>query len=181
MIIDSKQLVSEHYEHGFNDGDENVLKFGRGLTRQTVIDISRIKQEPAWMLDRRLRALDIFSKKPLPQWGGNLEALNFDEIIYYVRPAERQGKTWDDVPVAIKATFERLGIPEAERQFLAGVSAQYESEVVYHSIHEDLVKQGVICTDTDSALREYPEIISEYFGTVMPPEDNKFAALNTAV
>lgn len=176
-----EQLVAEHYQHGFNDGEVNVLKFGRGLTRQTVEDISRIKQEPAWMLDMRRRALDIFFKKPMPKWGGDLDALNFDNIIYYVKPSERQGKTWEDVPAAIKATFERLGIPEAERQFLAGVSAQYESEVVYHSIHEDLVKQGVIFTDTDSALREYPELLREYFGSVIPPEDNKFAALNTAV
>jgi Fe-S cluster assembly protein SufB len=151
------------------------------LTRQTVEDISRIKQEPSWMLDIRRQALDIFFKKPMPTWGGDLGRLNFDDIVYYVKPSERQGKTWEDVPAAIKDTFERLGIPEAERQFLAGVSAQYESEVVYHSIHEDLVKQGVIFTDTDSALREYPELLREYFGTVIPPGDNKFAALNTAV
>lgn len=174
-------LIEQQYQYGFNDGEVGVLKFGRGLTRQTVEDISRIKQEPKWMLDRRLQALDIFLKKPMPSWGGNLDGLHFEDIVYYVKPSDKQGKTWDEVPDAIKDTFERLGIPEAERKFLAGVSAQYESEVVYHSIHADLAKQGVIFTDTDSALREYPELVREYFGTIIPPEDNKFAALNTAV
>ncbi len=180
-MVSSKQLVAEQYDYGFNDGEVSVLKFGHGLTPQTVKDISRIKQEPPWMLDIRQHALNIFFQKPMPTWGGDLGSLNFDDIVYYVKPSERQGKTWEDVPAAIKDTFERLGIPEAERKFLAGVSAQYESEVVYHSIHEDLVKQGVIFTDTDSALREHPELLREYFGAVIPPEDNKFAALNTAV
>lgn len=174
-------LVSEQYEYGFNDGDVGVLKFGRGLTRQVVEDISRIKKEPKWMLDFRLHALDIFLKKPMPRWGANLDTLKFDDIIYYVKPSENQGRSWDEVPQQIKDTFERLGIPEAERKFLAGVSAQYESEVVYHSIHKDLADKGIIFTDTDSALREYPELVREYFGTIIPPEDNKFAALNSAV
>lgn len=173
--------INPGYEHGFNDGDISVLKFGRGLTRQTVENISRIKQEPRWMLDVRLHALDVFLNKPMPRWGGKLDGLNFDDIVYYVKPSENQGRTWDEVPQAIKDTFERLGIPEAERKFLAGVSAQYESEVVYHSIHQDLVDQGIIFTDTDSALREYPDLFREYFGTIIPAEDNKFAALNTAV
>ena len=174
-------LVSSDYAYGFNDGDVSVLKFGQGLTRQTVEDISRIKQEPKWMLDYRLHALDVFWKKPMPRWGANLDALNFDKIIYYVKPSENQGRTWDEVPQTIKDTFERLGIPEAERKFLAGVSAQYESEVVYHSIHKDLAEKGILFTDTDSALREHPELVREYFGTIIPAEDNKFAALNTAV
>ncbi|MCY0899534.1 MAG: Fe-S cluster assembly protein SufB [Firmicutes bacterium] len=177
----SKPIVSDEYQYGFNDGDVAVLKFARGLSRQTVEEISRIKKEPKWMLDFRLHALDVFFKKPMPTWGANLEALNFDDIVYYVKPSENQGRTWEDVPQAIKDTFERLGIPEAERKFLAGVSAQYESEVVYHSIREDLKEKGIIFTDTDSALREYPELFREYFGTVIPPEDNKFAALNSAV
>ena len=133
------------------------------------------------MLDYRLHALDVFWKKPMPRWGANLDALNFDKIIYYVKPSENQGRTWDEVPQTIKDTFERLGIPEAERKFLAGVSAQYESEVVYHSIHKDLAEKGILFTDTDSALREHPELVREYFGTIIPAEDNKFAALNTAV
>lgn len=177
----SKPLVSDEYQYGFNDGDVGVLKFARGLRRETVEEISRIKKEPKWMLDFRLHSLDVFLKKPMPKWGGNLDTLDFNNIVYYVRPSENQGKTWDDVPQAIKDTFERLGIPEAERKFLAGVSAQYESEVVYHSIRDDLTEKGIIFTDTDSALREYPELVRDYFGTVIPPEDNKFAALNSAV
>jgi len=177
----SKPIVNEEYQYGFNDGDVSVLKFNKGLRRETVEEISRIKHEPKWMLDFRLHALDVFYKKPMPNWGGNLGTLDFEKIVYYVKPSENQGRTWDDVPQAIKETFERLGIPEAERKFLAGVSAQYESEVVYHSIREDLTEKGIIFTDTDSALREYPELLREYFGTVIPPEDNKFAALNSAV
>src|SRR5690625_4597582 len=140
-----------------------------------------MKDEPEWMLERRLEALDIFYSKPMPQWGGDLSELDFDEIIYYVKPSERQGRTWDEVPEEIKNTFDRLGIPEAERKFLAGVSAQYESEVVYQSMHQDLADQGVIFTDMDTALREHPELVEEYIGTVIPPSDNKFAALNSAV
>lgn len=177
----SNPIVNDEYQYGFNDGDVGVLKFNRGLSREIVEEISRIKQEPKWMLDFRLHALDIFYKKPLPRWGGRLDDLDFNNIIYYVRPSENQGRTWDEVPEAIKDTFERLGIPEAERKFLAGVSAQYESEVVYHSIRKDLQEKGIIFTDTDSALREYPELFRDYFGTVIPPEDNKFAALNSAV
>ncbi len=176
-----QMLVNDEYQYGFNDGDVGVLKFSRGLTRQTVEEISRIKKEPKWMLDFRLHALDVFFKKPMPRWGGDLGRLNFDDIVYYVRPSENQGRTWEEVPQAIKDTFERLGIPEAERKFLAGVSAQYESEVVYHSIRKDLEEKGIIFTDTDTALREYPELLREYFGTIIPPEDNKFAALNSAV
>ena len=164
-----------------NDGDVSVLKFGHGLSRQTVEDISRIKQEPRWMLDARLHAFTVFQRKPMPTWGGDLGDLDFNEIVYYVKPSENQGRTWDEVPQTIKDTFERLGIPEAERKFLAGVSAQYESEVVYHHIQKDLQDQGILFTDTDSALREYPELVREYFGTIIPAEDNKFAALNTAV
>ena len=171
----------DEYEYGFNDGDVGVLKFQRGLTREVVEEISRIKQEPAWMRDFRLHALDVFLKKPMPAWGGDLSHLDFDDIFYYVRPSERQGRTWDEVPASIKDTFERLGIPEAERKFLAGVSAQYDSEVVYHNIHRELADQGVLFCDTDTALREYPDLVREYFGTIIPPEDNKFAALNSAV
>ncbi|EPZ44634.1 Fe-S cluster assembly protein SufB [Alicyclobacillus acidoterrestris] len=178
----AKQLPDmEEYQYGFRDKDISVVKFEKGLTRKTVEEISMMKNEPGWMTDFRLRSLDIFLEKGMPNWGGDLSELDFDEITYYVKPSERQGKTWDEVPEEIKNTFDRLGIPEAEQKFLAGVSAQYESEVVYHSMREDLEKMGVIFCDTDTALREHPEIFKEYFGTVIPPEDNKFAALNSAV
>lgn len=173
-------FAQRDYQFGDNDGEVGVLKFAHGLRRQTVLDISRIKNEPRWMLDIGLYALDGFLSKPMPKWGGDLAELNFDDIVYYVKPSENQGRTWDEVPQTIKATFERLGIPGAERKFLAGVSAQYESEVIDHRIHKDLVDKGIF-TDTDSALRDYPERFREYFGTIIPAEDNTFAALNTAV
>ncbi|WP_067931912.1 Fe-S cluster assembly protein SufB [Alicyclobacillus kakegawensis] len=171
----------EEYQYGFRDRDVSVVKFQKGLNRKVVEEISMMKNEPGWMTDFRLRSLEIFQSKPMPTWGGDLSELDFDDITYYVKPTERQGKTWDEVPDEIKQTFDRLGIPEAEQKFLAGVSAQYESEVVYHSMKKDLEEQGILFMDTDSALREHPEIFKEYFGTVVPPEDNKFAALNSAV
>jgi Fe-S cluster assembly protein SufB len=146
-----------------------------------VEEISRMKNEPDWMLQFRLKSLAIFERKPLPTWGGDLSEIDFDNIYYYIKPSEKQGKDWEDVPEYIKNTFDKLGIPEAERKFLAGVSAQYESEVVYHSIREDLEKLGVIFLDMDSGLREHPDIVKEYFGTIIPPADNKFSALNSAV
>ena len=133
------------------------------------------------MRDYRLRALETFLQKPLPTWGGKVSDIDFDDIYYYVKPSQGEGRTWEDVPENIKKTFDRLGIPEAERKFLAGVGAQYDSEVVYHSLKEDLEKLGVIFVSPDQALREYPDLMQEYFGTIIPPEDNKFAALNTAV
>jgi Fe-S cluster assembly protein SufB len=157
----------------------------KGLDRDVVAEISEMKGEPRWMRDFRLRALEVFERKPLPLdsvWGGpELADLRFDDIYYYVRPTERSARSWEEVPDAIKRTFDRLGIPEAERKFLAGASAQYDSEVVYHNIRGELAKQGVVFLDTDSALKEYEEIFREYFGTIVPPEDNKFAALNSAV
>ncbi len=171
----------EEYQYGFVDKDVSIVRFQKGLSKKIVEEISTMKNEPGWMTDFRLRSLEIFNAKPMPKWGGDLSDLNFDEITYYVKPSEKQGKTWEEVPEEIKNTFERLGIPEAERKFLAGVSAQYESEVVYHSIQKDLESLGVLFTDTDTALREYPEIFKQYFGTIIPPEDNKFAALNSAV
>jgi Fe-S cluster assembly protein SufB len=140
-----------------------------------------MKGEPEWMRDFRLKALDHFEKRPMPNWGADLSGIDFDNIYYYIRPAEKQGKTWDEVPEYIKNTFEKLGIPEAERKFLAGVGAQYESEVIYHSLREDLEKQGVVFLDMDSAVREHPELVKKYFGTIIPYNDNKFAALNSAV
>ncbi|MEJ9208967.1 Fe-S cluster assembly protein SufB, partial [Paenibacillus larvae] len=169
------------YKYGFRDEHKAVFQTGKGLTPEIVTEISRMKGEPDWMLEFRLKSLEQFFKMPLPRWGGNLDDLDFNDIQYYVKPSEKQGKTWEEVPAEIKETFDKLGIPEAEQKFLAGVSAQYESEVVYHSMQKELEAQGVIFTDTDTALREYPELFKEYFGTVVPPTDNKFAALNSAV
>jgi Fe-S cluster assembly protein SufB len=171
------------YQFGFSDEDRSVFQTARGLREDVVRQISEIKGEPAWMLEFRLKSLQMFRDRPMPRWGNSkiLDAIDFERIIYYVRPAERQGKTWDDVPKGIKETFDRLGIPEAERKFLAGVSAQYESEVVYHSIKAEIEKLGVVFLDMDSGLREYPELVQKYFATVIPPNDNKFASLNSAV
>ena len=169
------------YRYGFSDPEQYVYKSPKGLSRQIVEEMSSIKGEPDWMRRFRLQALEIFASKPMPQWGGDLSQLDFDQIHYYIRPTDRQGRSWEEVPETIKRTFDRLGIPEAERKFLAGVTAQYESEVVYHSIRKELQRQGVIFVDTDTAVREHPDLVREYFGTVVPPADNKFAALNSAV
>ena len=174
--------IKDEYKYGFRDSDASYnFKSQKGLTTETVNQISEMKGEPDWMRQIRLKALEVFWQKPTPTWGGDLAELNYNDIYYYMRAADRQGKSWDDVPADIKRTFDKLGIPEAEKKFLAGVGAQYESEVVYHSLREDLQKQGVIFTDTDSAIREYPDLVREYFGTIIPHDDNKFAALNTAV
>jgi Fe-S cluster assembly protein SufB len=169
------------YQYGFRDEEDYFFKSKRGLTRETVEQISQMKDEPQWMRDFRLKAYEHFVKRPMPTWGGNLSEIDFDNIFYYIRPSEKQGKTWDEIPSYIKDTFEKLGIPEAERKFLAGVGAQYESEVVYHSLREDLEKLGVIFLDMDTGVREHPDIVKEYFGTIIPANDNKFAALNSAV
>ena len=171
----------EEYQYGFRDKDVSIVKFQKGLSKKVVEEISMMKNEPGWMTDFRLRSLDLFYQKAMPKWGGDLSELNFDDITYYVKPAEKSSKDWNEVPEEIKNTFDRLGIPEAEQKFLAGVSAQYESEVVYHNMRKDLEDLGILFTDTDTALKEYPEIFKEYFGTIIPPEDNKFAALNSAV
>jgi Fe-S cluster assembly protein SufB len=168
-------------EYAFHDDIVYLAETKRGLTRETVEEISRFKDEPEWMLQFRLRAYDHFLKRSMPSWGGDLSKIDFDKIVYYRKPSEREEKSWDDVPEQIKQTFERLGIPEAERKFLAGVGAQYDSEVVYHSVREELSKIGVVFMGTDQALKEYPDIFRKHFGTVVPPEDNKFAALNSAV
>lgn len=176
------QNTPTEYAYGFHDSEENyAFKSKRGLNRTIVEEISHMKNEPDWMRRFRLRALDIFESKPMPNWGGDLTQLDFNNIFYYVRPTEKNSRNWEDVPENIKNTFDRLGIPEAERKFLAGVGAQYESEVIYHNLREDLERQGVIFTDTDTALREYPELFRKYWATIIPPGDNKFAALNSAV
>lgn len=170
------------YQFGWHDEDVAGASAKRGLSEAVVADISRLKNEPEWMLERRLKSLDIFNKKPMPQWGADLSGIDFDNIKYFVRSTEKQATSWDDLPEDIKNTYDKLGIPEAEKQRLvAGVAAQYESEVVYHQIREDLEEKGVIFVDTDTALREHEELFKEHFGTVIPAGDNKFSALNTAV
>jgi len=170
------------YKYGFRDEDARYeFVVPKGLSKEVVEAISHYKGEPDWMRKIRLQALEIFFRKPLPTWGADLSELNFDEITYYAAPTKAKFRSWDEVPEYIKRTYERLGIPEAERKFLAGVGAQYDSEVVYHRVREDLERLGVIFLDMDTAVREYPDLVKEYFGTVIPPTDNKFAALNTAV
>ena len=170
------------YEYGWADSDTAGASARRGLSDEVVTDISDRKSEPAWMKERRLKALRLFEKKPMPQWGSDLTGIDFQNIKYFVKSTEKQATSWDDLPEDIKNTYDKLGIPEAEKQRLvAGVAAQYESEVVYHQIREDLEEKGVIFVDTDSGLREHEELFKEYFGSVIPSGDNKFAALNTAV
>jgi Fe-S cluster assembly protein SufB len=169
------------YRFGFNEPEESVYKAPRGLSTTVVEAISSHKSEPLWMRTFRLQSYKTFLAKTMPTWGADLSRINFDNIFYYLKPVSAQGKTWEDVPKSMKRTFNRLGIPQAEQKYLAGVGAQYDSEVIYHSVQEKLSKQGVIFTDMDSALREHPEIVKQYFGTLIPPTDNKFAALNSAV
>ena len=171
------------YRLGWSDAEDYVFKPQKGLSPEIIRQMSGMKGEPAWMLEFRLKAYDRFLRKPVPKWGGGglLDTIDFDDIYYYIKPMEGQAKDWDMVPEGIKKTYERLGIPEAERKYLAGVTAQYESEVVYHRNREDLERLGVLFCDMDTALREYPDVVRQYFGTVIPPGDNKYAALNSAV
>ncbi len=170
------------YKLGWSDAEDYVFKPKKGLNEEIVREISAMKGEPTWMRDFRLRSLRRFEAKPMAAWFAvNMPDLDFDDIYYYIKPTEKQAHSWDDLPAAVKSTYEKLGIPEAERRYLAGVTAQYESEVVYHRNRADLEAQGVLFCDMDSALRDYPDIVREYFGTVIPPNDNKFAALNSAV
>ena len=171
----------DEYQYGFKDPETYVFKSSKGLSEEVVRQISAMKGEPDWMLEFRLKALAHFKVRPMPTWGADLSRLDLEDIFYYVRPMAESGKTWDDVPDTIKNTFDRLGIPEAERKFLAGVGAQYESEMVYHSIQEHLEKQGVIFLSIEDGLKKHPDLFKQYFGTVIPIEDNKFAALNSAV
>jgi Fe-S cluster assembly protein SufB len=158
-----------------------VFKSRKGLSHEIVEEISQMKGEPQWMRDFRHKSLDLFLKRPMPTWGADLSAIDFDDIYYYIKPTQQAGQSWDDLPAEIKDTFEQLGIPEAERKYLAGVGAQYESEVIYHKVREDLEKLGVIFVDPGTALREHEDLFRKYFSTVIPPNDNKFAALNSAV
>ena len=178
----TENIDMDYSKYDFKDSTEMYVHLSKkGLTKDTVREISKLKDEPDWMLDFRLRSYDVFMKKPMPQWGGDLNKIDFQNIYYYAKASEKTEKNWDDVPDDVKNTFDKLGIPEAEKKFLAGVGAQYESEVVYHNLREDLQKQGVLFLDTDSALIEHPEIFKKYFGKIIPPEDNKFSALNSAV
>jgi len=181
MTVVNPNVRDEREQYAFHDDITYLRETKAGLTEATVREISATKDEPAWMLEYRLRAYKHFEARAMPHWGGDLTKLDFSKIVYYRKPSEREEKSWDDVPEQIKKTFERLGIPEAERKFLAGVGAQYDSEVVYHSVREDLQKLGVVFMGTDQGMKEYPEIFKKYFGTVVPAEDNKFAALNSAV
>ena len=186
MLTENQKLrgINADYteRYGFHDAENYLYKAPKGLTRELVAKISEFKSEPEWMREFRLKALDYFLARPMPTWGSPMLAeVDFDDIHYFVRASERSERSWDDVPEDVKKTFDRLGIPEAERKFLSGVGAQYESEVVYHQVNEGLEKQGVIFTDMDTALREHEELLREYFATIIPPNDNKLAALNCAV
>jgi Fe-S cluster assembly protein SufB len=176
---DTRDSYTEKY--GFHDTEQHVFKSRKGLNKDIVAEISKHKGEPQWMLDYRLKAYEIFEKKPIPTWGGDVSQIDFQDIFYYVKPTSEEAKSWEDVPADMKRTFDKLGIPEAEQKFLSGVGAQYDSEVVYHKIKESLEKQGVIFLSCDHGLKEHPELFKQYFGTVIPSSDNKFAALNSAV
>lgn len=182
MVTDAKaQVEIGDYQYGFHDPtDKYIFKSRKGLDAEIIGQISEMKNEPDWMRQHRLDALEIFFQKPLPHWGGNLKNLDFQNIYYYMKAADQQKRDWDDVPDDIRKTYDRLGIPAAEKKFLAGVKAQYESEVVYGSLQEDLEKQGVIFTDTDTAVQQHPDLLRQYFGKIIPSFDNKFAALNSA-
>jgi Fe-S cluster assembly protein SufB len=169
------------YKLGWSDAEEYVFKPKRGLNADIVNEMSWMKGEPDWVRERRLKALRHFERRPMPTWGGDMSEIFLDNIYYYIKPTNKQVDAWDDLPESVKATYEKLGIPEAERKYLAGVTAQYESEVVYHKNRDDLEAQGVIFTDMDTAMREYPDLVRQYFGKIIPANDNKFSALNTAV
>ena len=181
MPSNTATKYKDDYKYGFSVPEKYAFKSRKGLDEKIIREISHHKGEPAWMLEKRLEAFAFFTKRVMPRWGANLGTINFDEIYYYIKPTEGQSKSWDELPSEIKETYDKLGIPEAERKYLAGVTAQYESEVVYKSVNEQLEKQGVVFLDMDSGLREYPDLVREHFGSVIPANDNKFAALNSSV
>ncbi|MGD9755474.1 MAG: Fe-S cluster assembly protein SufB, partial [Acidimicrobiia bacterium] len=174
-------LDLSRYKLGWSDAEDYVFKPRRGLSEELVNEMSWMKSEQDWMRDFRLRSLKHFERRPMPNWGGDMSQIFFDDIFYYIKPTDHQVDEWDNLPEAIKTTYEKLGIPEAERKYLAGVTAQYESEVVFHRNRAELEQQGVIFCDMDTAVREYPDLVKPYFGKVIPPNDNKFSALNSAV
>ena len=184
MSKEEKDVITsqDEYQYGFHDEDISVYNTGKGLTEEIVREISRIKEEPEWMTEFRVKAFHIFESMPMPEWGPDLSFIDFKDYTYYIKPSDKKdSKSWDEVPDAIKDTFDRLGIPEAEKKFLAGVSTQYESEVVYHNMLDEVQEKGVIFLDTDTALKHCPDLFKKYFGKLVPPTDNKFAALNSAV
>ncbi|RSI05277.1 FeS cluster assembly protein SufB [Streptococcus sanguinis] len=174
-------MKERDYAFGFHDDVKPLFSTGKGLTEEVVREISEIKNEPQWMLDYRLRSLELFHKLPMPDFGPDLSGISFDDVIYYQKLSGDRARSWDEVPEEIKKTFDRLGIPEAEKQFLSGAVAQYESEVVYHNMKEEFAKLGIIFTDTDTAVQEYPDLVKQYFGTVISNAEHKFSALNSAV
>ncbi len=173
--------IGNDYKYGFHDEENYFFKSARGLSPELVASISEHKNEPEWMRKFRLKSLEYFRARPLPEWGGDLSQIHFENIFYYIKPTENQANSWEDLPSEIKDTWDKLGIPEAEKKYLAGVGAQYESEVVYHKLQQDLTDKGVIFLDMDTALREHEDLVKQYFGTIIPQNDNKFAALNSAV
>src|SRR4029079_12476164 len=183
LTADEKAAVAiGEYKYGFHDEVTPFFQTGRGLTEDIVRQISAHKSEPEWMTEFRVKSYRHFVDRPMPRWGGNLDVIDFESIYYYMKPVEEQARSWDDLPDGMRETWDKLGIPEAEKnKLLAGVGAQYESEVVYHSLQKDLADQGVIFLDMDTALREQPELVRRYFGTIIPYTDNKFAALTSAV
>ncbi|OGK17991.1 Fe-S cluster assembly protein SufB [Candidatus Roizmanbacteria bacterium RIFCSPLOWO2_12_FULL_40_12] len=181
MASNVAPVLDFEYKFGFSMPEKNVFKSKKGISEEIVSMISDMKQEPAWMKEFRLKSYRIFREKKMPEWGADLSKIDFENIFYFIRSTETQASSWEDLPSEIKDTYDKIGVPEAEKNFLAGVSAQYESEVVYESVNKELEKQGVIFCDMDTGLREHPEIVKKYFGTLIPPHDNKFAALNSAV
>lgn len=179
--MDDKQQLDFDYKFGFAMPERSSHKTKAGLSADTVAEISGIKEEPDWMREFRLKSYEVFKNKPMPSWGADLSDIDFDAITYYLRATDKQSRSWDDLPPEIKETYDRIGVPEAEKDFLAGVSAQYESEVVYESMNKELERLGVLFCDMDTAVKKYPDIVKKYFGTLIPPHDNKFAALNSAV
>ncbi len=178
--VEPKPIDLGEYKYGFRDDVTPVFSTGKGISEDVVRAMSAEKEEPEWMLEFRLKSLETFNKMPMQEWGPDLSGINFDDLTYFQKASDKPARDWEDVPEKIKETFERIGIPEAERAYLAGASAQYESEVVYHNMKEEYDKLGIIFTDTDSALKEYPELFKKYFSKLVPPTDNKFAALNSA-
>lgn len=174
-------VISNNYQYGFAKPEQDIFRTQKGLSPQVVEAISHFKGEPEWMRKFRLQSLELFQAKVMPMWGADLSTINFNDIFYYISPTDKKSRNWEDIPEDIRDTYDKIGIPEAEKKFLAGVGAQYDSEVVYHNLKKQWEDQGVIFVDTDTAVKQYPELVKQYFGTIIPPADNKFAALNSAV
>lgn len=179
--MNANTIIKDTYKLGFHKPENSVFKTPKGLSENIIESISYFKKEPAWMLEFRLKAYKTFRHFDMPNWGADLSGINFDELYYYINPSEKKFRRWEDVPADIKDTYDKIGVPEAEKKFLAGVGAQYDSEVIYHKLKKEWEDLGVIFVDTDTAVKKYPDLLRQYFGTIIPPQDNKFAALNSAV